>query len=220
MSSNEEYFGLDNPGIKTSNFPRWEMVKGKEYRFAIAVEDISKAFAGKKAHYYNKKRFLCRSTPTKREICCTHEYGENGKPANEAKWRFGTVVVVYELSADKKQLLNTQVVPWYFNDQVWNQLRSIQDEFPLDSVDLKLVAVDPQMMKFTITNYKDCLWRKSDKLKQKVIAEAQPYLEALPKRVCSTLTVSEISEHIGLGDGTIAADTASGTDISSIVDDL
>lgn len=219
MSQNEEYFGLDNPEVKTSNFPKWEIQKGKEYRFAIAIEDIKKAFVGKKAHYFNKKRFLCKSGPNGRAICCTHEYGENGKAANEPKYRFGTVVVVYEINS-QKQITDIQVVPWYFNDQVWHQLKSIADEFPLDTVDLKLVAVDPQMMKFTITNYKDCVWRKSDKLKARVKAESESFYQALPKRICSNLTVSEISEHLGLGDGTVASDTASNAAIGDVLQDL
>ena len=213
-----EYFGIDDPTIKTSNFPKWEIQKGKEYRFAIAVEDIKKAFAGKKAHYFNKRRFLCKSDK-KREICCTHSYGENGKSANDAKYRFGTVVVVYEINS-AKEIVSWQVVPWYFNDQVWHQIKSIAEEFPLDTVDLKLVAVDPQMMKFTITNFKNCVWRRTEKIKQDVIAQAAPLLESLPKRICSNLTIAEIAEHIGLGDGTVATDTASSTDIGSIVEDL
>lgn len=219
MSTNEEYFGLDNPGIKTSNFPRWEIVKGKTYRFAIGVENIAQAFVGRKTHYFNKKRFACLSAPGKKAVCCSHEYGENGKAANEPKYRFGTVVVVYELNS-QNQITDIQVLPWYFNDQVWHQLKSINDEFPLNTVDLKLVAVDPQMMKFTITNYKDCVWRKSPKLTERVIAEGRDFVEALPKRVCSKMSESDISEHLGLGDGSIASDSASGADISGIVDDI
>lgn len=220
MSNNEEYFGLDNKDVKSSNFPKWEIQKGKEYRFAIGVEDINRAFSGKQTHFFNKKRFQCKSTKTKREICCTHSYGENGKMANEAKWRFGTVVVVYEINPTTRSITGIQVLPWYFNDQVYHQLRSIHEEFPLDSVDLKLVAVDPQMMKFTITNFKDCMWRKSEKLKAQVSAEAPGLLEALPRRICTNLPMSDLAEHIGMGDGTVASDTASGADIGSIVDDL
>ena len=220
MSSNEEFFGLDNPGVKTSNFPKWDIQKGREYRFAIGVENIKAAFAGKKTHFYNKKRFTCKSTDKARAVCCTHEYGENGKPANEPKWRFGTVVVVYEINSATKQITSIQALPWYFNDQVWHQLRAIQEEFPLDTVDLKLVAVDPQMMKFTITNFKECLWRKHEKLKAQVLSEYPALLESLPRRIASNLSIPDLMEHLGLGDGSVAGDTASNADLSAIVEDL
>ena len=212
----EGFFGIDNKNAMGNKFKKWEPTRGKKYYVAILSEDQGAAFCGFETHFKEKK-FRCKSTKERKEICCTHGY-DNNTP----KWSIGTIIVVYQLEESedgkKKRLTGYEVTPWLFNSVVYRQLADAFEDHPDKMVDLKITVEDPKMMKFSINAVTTSYWTQDPKLKQRLLAEAKPQFDALPKRLGSNLSVPEIADLLGLDNG--AGDTSSSMNLSDLASGL
>jgi hypothetical protein len=212
----EGYFGIDNKSAMGNKFKKWEPTRGKKYYVAILCEDREKAFCGFETHFKEKK-FRCKSTKDHKEVCCTHGY-----EGNTPKWSIGTVIVVYQLdeSEGKKKLTGYEVTPWLFNSVVYRQIADAFEDHPDKLVDLKITVEDPKMMKFSINASTTSYWTQDPKLKARLLAEAKPQFDSLPKRLGSNLSVAEIADLLGLSDGTGASDSSSGMSLADLAGGL
>jgi hypothetical protein len=216
MSEQDGFFGLDNKEAAQGNrFKKWEPVKGKKYIVGILAEDRAQAFCGFKTHFKDRK-FRCKSTNLKKEICCTHGYD-----GAEAKFSIGTIIAVYEVNSENK-IIGREVTPWFFNSIVYNQIIQALEDFPTDGPmnDLKITWDDPRMMRCSINASPKSIWSQNEEFKQNVLAEARPMWDALPNRIAKNLSIPEIAELLGIDDGTGAGDTASDMDLSDLASSL
>ena len=210
-----EEFGLDNDSVKSNNFQKFKGEKGKEYRIGLVADDLGKGFLGAKTHYIEGAgTVVCKSTSDTEAICCTHMY-----EGNVAKWKVGIPIIVYRLSSDGKTLESYKVVPWIFNDRVYNQLKTQHQEWGLDQNDLLLKCTDSQYQSFDISLKKGCIWRKSDKLREECLAEAEKLRKQIKRNLGRDLSMTELKEALGIGEGG-AGDAAADMDLGDVADVL
>lgn len=206
-------FGFENDNVKSSTWEKFAGEKGKTYLVSFAAENQSDFFLGVEQHYSNRLEtgWQCLSTPQSQEICCTHEYD-----GSEAKWRVGTVLVVYKTNEDGAATGIEKIVPWIFSAKVFDQLKRIFKEY--GHVDLLLTYTDTKYQTFTVMPKRSCVWLSSEKLKGYTLPKAATAYKQLPKMLANKISLAEIKEHLGLGG--VAADSASSLNLDDLASSI
>lgn len=206
-------FGADSDEIKSVKFKSFKGKAGQQVRAGIVYTDPNAMFKGAKIHYHNRY-FLCKSTDTKKEVCCTHNY-----KGNTAKWRIGAVIVIYTMSDDGSKLKDWYVTPWIFSETMYNKLKTANREFPLTNHDITLTCTNEEFQNIDVQSCSKSFWTSKEEFKKKVLEAATPYMDQVAKNIASDLTVTEIRELLGC-DIPGSDDAAEDVDIDSIVDGL
>lgn len=216
-ANQDGFFGFDNKeAANGGKFKKWEPMKGKKYVIGLLAENREKAFCGFKTHFKDKK-FRCKSTKMKKEICCTHGYD-----GNDPKFAIASVIAIYEIAEKdgKNKVVGREIIPWFFNGIVYSQIVQALEDYPDELRDLKITFDDPKMMRCTINASPKSIWTSDPQFKEQALAEAKPFWDALPNRIAKNLSIPEIAEILGIDNGAGAADTASGMDLSDLASSL
>ena len=107
-----ESFGTERDDIQGSKFQKYKGKDGRTDLVGLILFPDGKFFKGAKCHFKDRA-FQCKSTSSKKEICCTHSYEQN-RPF----YRIASVVIVYNfVDKDGKQSLRDYtLLPWIFRE--------------------------------------------------------------------------------------------------------
>jgi len=206
-------FGADSDEIKSVKFKSFKGKAGTTVRAGIVFEDPKAMFKGALTHF-NQRQYICKSTDTKKEICCTHPY-----KGNKARWRVGTVLIIYVLDDTGKKLESWSILPWVFSDTMYQKLKTANREFPLDQHDFYLTCTNEEFQTIDVQSCKESFWRSKEPFKEKVLERARPFLSEIGSNLASDLTPTEIRELLG-ADTPGSADAAEDVDLADVVDGL
>lgn len=201
-------FGFENDDIKGGMFEKYKGKKGEIHRGAIVFTDPKAMFVGAKIHYYDpqKKYFLCKGG-----ICCE----KLGSP----KWRVGMTMIKY--STDKagtlKQPFGYDLYPWIFSEATFVKLKSLNNEFPLATHDIKIACTNEDYQHLDITPCQEAVWQLKEELKKKILDEAKPVWDFIKKSLGSNLSVEEIKDLFSMGGGATASDPTTKLDLDKVL---
>lgn len=191
-----EMFGTEREDIQSTKFKSYKGKGGQTDMIGIVFSDRKAMYCGAKVHYKDRY-FLCKSTKESKAICCTASY-QNNKP----KWRVGAVIVIYTIGKDPatgaQKLVSYEVMPWVFSETMYNKLKEIDSEFPLDQHDLKLKCTNEDFQNIDVTPCKTSIWRKSEKLKTAIMAEFEAIMDDAKGNLGSNLNIEDIKELLGV----------------------
>jgi len=206
-------FGADNEDVKGYSFKSWKAKGGEKYRIGFIFPDgeAKKMFSGVPIHYKDRY-FVCKSTPEKKAICCTHHYD-----GNKPRWRVGGVIVLYEMSENK--LRGYKLHPWVFTDKMYQKLKTANGEFPLSSHDLILSCTNEDYQTIEPQACKESFWQKKEELKAKILKEAAPIRDEVADNLASELSIEEIKELLGIDDAG-SSDAAENVDLGDVLEGM
>jgi hypothetical protein len=210
-----ESFGTERDDIQGSKFQKYKGKAGNTDRVGLIPFEGKKFFKGAKCHYKDRI-FLCKSTPNKKEICCTQSYD-----GNRPMFRIASVIVIYNLVVKdgKQKLKDYQLLPWIFREKMYNKLVSADKEFPLDTHDIKLTCSNEEFQTIDIQSCKESIWASSPELKTKILEEASSLFEEAIRNIGADLGLVEIREILGV-DAPGADDAATGVDLDQVIGDI
>lgn len=215
--SSVEMFGADREDIQSNKFKSYKGKQDKTDTVGIVFTDKKAMYCGAPTHYKDRY-FLCKSTKENKAICCTANYERNNP-----KHRIGAVIVVYDIGKDpetgNQKLRGYEVMPWIFGSQMYNKLKDLHSEFPLDQHDLKLKCVNEGFQNIDLTPCKTSIWRKNDKLKEQILAQFPAVMEDAKRNLGSNYNIEELKELLGVetpGSEDAAVDVSFGDVVDSI----
>lgn len=215
-----ETFGADRDDIKGGKFPKLKMKTGEVERVGIVYfdDDPKTMFLGSKVHAQKGfKTFLCKSSSSKKEICCTNSWS-----GNIPKYHIGCVAIMYHMgkgSDGSPKLKDYTLIPWIFWEPTYGKLSSADKEFPLKDYDIKLTCSNEDFQTIDINSCNNSIWRSNDGLKKKILEESKSIYAGISKSLGADMSISEIKEMLGI-DIEGSDDAASEVDLGSIVDSL
>jgi len=192
--ANIEEFGFDRDDIQPFRFKRYKGKTGKTDRVGIVFADGQAPCIGANCHF-KERYFLCKSTAEKKEICCLHSYD-----GNIPKKRIACVLVVYDIAEKdgKRSLRGYELLPWIFNEAMYQKMRVIGKEWPLDKHDVNLTCTNDEFQNIEANPAKECYWRSDVKLQKKILTDAVKVRESLARQLGSDLSITEIREQLGV----------------------
>ena len=207
MADNEvSLFGFENNDIKGGLFEKYKGKKGVIDRGGIVFADPKAMFAGAKIHYYDpqKKYFLCKNG-----LCCE----KLGPP----KWRVGMGMIQYatEKNGAMKAPFNYEIKPWIFSETTFAKLKSLNNEFPLATHDIKISCTNEEYQHLDITPCQESYWQVKEELKKKILDEAKPVWDFIKKSLGSNLSAEEIKDLFSMG--TVATDPTTSLDLDKVL---
>jgi hypothetical protein len=206
-------FGADNDDVKGYSFKSWRAKAGEDYRIGFVFPEGKPGgmFLGVPIHYKDRY-FVCKSTPDKKAVCCTHNY-DGKKP----KWRVGGVIVLYLI--DDGKLRGYKLHPWVFTDKMYQKFKTANKEFPLAQHDLTLKCTNEDYQTIEPTPCKDSYWQKKDELAAKIREEAQSIFDEIGDNLASDLSIEEIKELLGIEESG-SGDAAQDVSLGDVLDDM
>lgn len=191
-----ESFSTERDDIQGPKFVKYKGKEGRTDQVGLIPFPDGKFFRGAKTHFKDKA-FQCKSSSTKKEICCTHSYEKN-RPT----YRIAAVVIVYNFDDKdgKRHLKDYALLPWIFSEGMYKILQENDKDFPLASHDLKLSCSDEKYQKISILPTKSSIWSSNQGLKEKVLKEAAPIFEDAVRGIGSDLSLQEIRNLLGVDD--------------------
>ena len=199
MADNVETFGFENEEIKGGLFDKYKGKKGEVHRNGIIFTDPKAMFAGAKTHFYEpaKRYFLCKNG-----LCCE----KIGPP----KWRVGAVIIKYgtDKLGNVKTPFSYDLYPWVFSETTFIKLKTINNEFPLATHDIKVSCTNEDYQHLDITPCNETIWQAKEELKKKILDEAKPIWDYIKKGLASNMSVEEIRDMISGSTGGIADPTS------------
>ena len=207
MSDEVALFGFENDDIKGGVWEKYKGKKGEVHRGAIVYSDPKAMFAGLKAHFKDKY-FQCKSG-----ICCDK--------LGPAKHRIGAVLVKYatDRAGNPKTPFSYEIFPWMFGEQTWVKIKTLNNEFPLTTHDIKISCTNDDYQNLDITPCQESIWQMKSELKEKVLAEAKPAWDYIKKGLASNLTVEEIKDLLSMSSGA-AIDPTSKLDLDKVLSNI
>jgi hypothetical protein len=211
-----ESFGTERDDIKSNKFKSYKGKEGETNRVGIIFTTKKEMYKGALIHY-NDKYFVCKSEKGgTKQICCTASY-----KGNKPKWRIGAVVIVYHIQNKdgKDRLTGYELMPWVFGETMYNTLKEIDKESPLESHDLKLKCKNEDFQNMDIITCGNSIWRTNAELQKKVLAEFPALVEDVKSNLGQDLNLEEIKELLGVesaGSEDAAADIAMGDVLESV----
>lgn len=158
-----------------------------------------------------KKTIICTDG-----ICCE----KLGPP----KVKIGTAIIQYETNKlGKPNIVNGgcayEVKVWIYNSQKHEQLKSIHEELPLDSNDVKIQCTDEIFQTMTITGCVGAVWSKLPD-RDKIVRDAKLAFENI--YLGQKLDDSELRELLGVADisSGSGSDSTSDQDLDSLINSL
>lgn len=202
-----ESFGTERDDIHGSKFQKYKGKEGNTDQVGIIPFPDGKFFKGAKCHFKDRM-FQCKSSGSKKEICCTHSY-----EGNRPMFRIAAVVIVYNLvpKDGKTMLKDYTILPWIFREKMYNTLAGADKEFPLAQHDLKLTCSDEKFQTISVLPCKSSIWSIKSDLKEKILKEAQSVFEDAIKNIAADLGINEIRDILGIDEPGM---TDAATDIS------
>jgi|SRR6056297_1946197 len=206
-------FGADNDEVRGYSFKSWKAKSGEKYRigFVFFDENPKSMFLGVPVHYKDRY-FVCKSTPEKKAICCTHSYD-----GNKPRWRVGGVIVMYEMS--EKKLRSYKLKPWVFTDKMYQKLKTANEEFPLSRHDLILSCTNEDYQTIEPQPCKESFWQMKDALKNKILDEAKIIHQEVGDNLASDLSIEEVKELLGIDDAG-SGDAAENVELGDVLEDM
>lgn len=209
---------FDDESISQFKFDLFKGRKGQADRIAI-LNPLNLVWH--RVHYdENKKGYVqCLSKYKKAgkteiiegepAVCC--------KRMDEAKKRFGAFVAHYGTTPDAKvtKPLTYTLKLWRFGEAAFVNLRDVNAEFRLDSIDVVIRCTDEQFQKITISPCKErivALTRFPEKDKADIAAWVKAMLPEGKKSLGKKLTEAQLLERLGMATGarTIAQENVVG----------
>jgi len=206
-------FGADSEDVKSYKFNGFKAKEGEDYRIGIIYWDDNPKtmFRGVQAHYFDKY-FICKSTPDKRAICCTHSYDKN-----RPRWRVGCVIIIYIIEDEK--LKGYKLMPWMFSDSMFQKIRKANKGFPLSKHDVTLSLAANTKEEYQTIDIHSCpesFWQLKAELKEKVQEEAKPLMDEIIRNMPADLSIDEIKEVLGI-ESAGTADAAENINLGDIM---
>lgn len=194
--------------------------------------DSQPKFVGGARHFIKGVGFILNQGPEYTKLA--------GEPP---KKRVGTIVVQWPLTArgelDKEAIKagDFWVKSWVFDDQKYDTIRPLHDEWGLGSYDLKVKCQDSQYQKMTFSIAKESLLRgimgkgpDAKGLIDRIVTEVQNLSANLGDEIGRSMTIDEIRQKMAGGGtpmaggggrpSTPAAGESTSEDVDSLVDDL
>ena len=206
MSDDISTFGFENEDIKGGMYDKYKGKKGEVHRNAIIFTDPKAMFVGAKIHYKDRF-FLC-----KKGVCCDK--------LGPAKWRVGSVIVKYntDRQGNVKTPFSYELYPWIFSEATFIKLKTINNEFPLATHDIKVSCSNEDYQHLDITPCNESIWQAKDELKAKILEEAKPIWDYIKKGIASDLSVEEIKDLLNLNVG--GADPTTKVDLDNVLNNI
>lgn len=207
MSDDISTFGFENDDIKSGMWEKYKGKKGEVHRGAIVFTDPKAMFVGAKIHF-KEKFFLCKNS-----ICCE----KLGSP----KWRVGMVLVKYNTDklGQPKTPFSYDLYPWLFSETTFVKLKTLNNEFPLATHDIKISCSNEEYQHLDITPCQESIWQLKDELKNKVLADAKPIWDYIKKGLGSNLSIEDIKDLLSMSSGP-ATDPTTKLDLDKVLSQL
>ena len=204
---NLQSFGFENEEIKGGIFEKYKGKKGQVDRCAIVFTDPKAMFVGAKIHF-KERFFYC-----KKGLCCE----KLGAP----KFRIGSVIIKYgtDKLGNPKAPFSYEVYPWIFSDTAFIKLKTINNEFPLATHDIKISCDNDEYQHLNITPCSEILWQAKEELKKKVLDEAKPIWDYIKRGIASDLSVEEIRDLLSGNTGT-GSDPTQKLDLNQVLSQI
>ena len=188
--ANETYYdeiGFETDDVGSGRVERYKGRKNVTDRIAFVTWDGNPRMRRAKVHY-KEKHILCT-----KGVCCE----QMGPPED----RVGAVIVHYRTDEKGKLLkpFGYTLKHWVFSGRKFEDIRSLNEEWPLSKHDLKVTCVEEgfQQLKYVACGGDTpSLWQQNDKLKEKILAEAEVLRQNI--YLGSRMSAEEIRELLGL----------------------
>jgi len=173
--------GFDDDSVGGEKVDRYKGRKGYTDRVGFVFPTrIKKA----KVHFKDKY-IVCKNG-----LCC--------EKLGPATFRLGLVLVQY--GTDKMGILEKpfryDVKQWVFSGKKYEDLRSLNSEWPLQDHDVKITCIEEGFQQLKYVACKDSVWQGNDKLKVQIEREAEAALKSL--HLAKEMTLDELKEHLGI----------------------
>lgn len=184
MPQNDEYYsevGFDEEDIGTNQTDRYKGRKGVTDRIAFVFPTRIKRA---KVHY--KDKYIL------------HKDGDPWDRLGIPEDRLGAVIVHYR--TNNKGVLEKpfgyQLKHWVFSAKKYEDLRSLNAEWPLTEHDIKVTCIEEGYQQLKLIACKDAVWKKNEKVKAQIEAEAQKLLKSI--YLGADMTAEELRDHLGM----------------------
>lgn len=153
-----EEIGFDDETITGDRAPKYSGKKGYVDRIGFIFPKGNKVV---KTHFHTK-HVICKGG-----LCC-----EKMKPAEK---RIGNIIIKYgtDKQGKVKSPFTYELQTWVFSEKKYAQLRTVNSEQSLEDHDLLVTCTEEKYQNLNITACKEVLWKKNDKLKAHILAEAE-----------------------------------------------
>jgi hypothetical protein len=197
--------GFDNEEISGDKVEKYKGVKGGTDRIGFP---LAKRLRVADTHYKDK-HILC-----KKGVCCE----KLGPPTK----RIGCVVVQYTTDKNGKieQPFRWTVKTWVFSGKKYEELRSINEENPLATHDLKVTCIEEQYQQLKFVSCKEAAWAANEEIKRQIVGAAEAVLGKV--YLGADLEGDELREFLGMDSVGPAAgsDPTSDQDLDSILQNV
>jgi hypothetical protein len=216
-----EMISLERDDVQSNKFEKYTPKADRTDRVGILFPDEAyangkKIFCGTKAHFDKKanRLFVCKSTSTNPEICCTTPYS-----GNVPSYRLGAVVVVYNLETEggKTKLKGWKVLPWIMSEATWGKLKKQDTKFPLNKFDVEVEGIQKKFLNLEITPCTSSIVRGNPEFLKKAMALYPAAMESAKNNLASDLNIEEIRELLGI-EAPGSQDAASDVSIGDVLD--
>ncbi len=200
---NIDEIGFDDETITGDRAPKFSGKKGVTDRIGFIFPKGNKVA---KTHFHTK-HVICKGG-----LCC-----EKMKPAEK---RIGNIIIKYgtDKTGKVKSPFSYELMTWVFSEKKYAQLRTVNQEQSLEDHDLLITCVEEKYQNLQITACKEALWKKNEKLKEHVLAEATKLREKI--YLGADLTTDQIKEFLGQETETAAGADAGSADYSDVLNEM
>lgn len=223
-----EGVGFDSEDVKPNYFKSHEFKAGEIVRASVIFRSAADV-PGARVHFTQEGGyFLCKSLWENGKIktsavCCSTPY-----KGNEARWRVGAVLVLYETEKVKgddgktrDKIVKYEVAPWIFTDKVYVQIKNCHSELPLDAHDIKITCLPNKEYKtYNVTSCGNTFLKAlKEEARKKIYEEADGLLEKIKKNIGHDLSIDDIKVAIG-SDAEGTADAATDVTMGDVLDGI
>ncbi len=196
-----EEIGFDNEEITGNAVESYKGRKGYTDRVGFP---LAKRLRLADTHYKDK-HILC-----KKGICCE----KLGPPTK----RIGCVLVQYATDKNGKveQPFRWTIKTWVFSGKKYEELRSINEENPLEAKDLKVSCIEEQYQQLKFVSCQEAVWQKNEDVKKQILAASEAALAKV--YLGKNLEGDELREFLGMDSvSSVDTDPTSDQDLDQIL---
>jgi hypothetical protein len=105
--------------------------------------------------------------------------------------------------------------PWIFSETNFVKLKTVNQEFPLTTHDIKLSCTNEEYHTTDITPCNESVWQAKEELKKKILDEAKPIWDYVKKSIASDMSIEEIKDLLSMGSTSV--DPTSKLDLDQVL---
>lgn len=200
--------GFDDTSVSTNQFEKYKGTKGTTDRIAVVYAKVRRA----KVNYIEGVGYVVANDFT------IAKYGQPNQ-------RFATIVAQYRTDKFGKlqQPFNESSISlkyWVFGPKKYEDLRTLNNEFPLDKHDLSVQCVEEKFQQLTLNPCKEAAWKVKPDVQKIIEAQVAAMVPALEGQLGQTLTEAQIKEKLGEVSADVGGSSAPVADANLNADDV